>query len=332
MNADIPMQIAKPQFGSNSFVAGIVNYRTYEDVVRCVEALKRGSLVPDRIVIADNASVPEQAERLVGMVGSENLLASPTNRGYAGGANAIIRAAPEARYILVLNPDVYVGRDFCRELVEVADRLPQVGVVGGRLVRPESGGVDSAGIVVRRTGRCLDRSAVTFPEERFDQTGEVFAVCGAAMLLRREALEDIRIEEEYFDEDFLIYHEDVDLCWRMRLRGWRVLYAADAVAFHRRGFGIDRPRSAVSRFVRRHAYRNHYLRLVKNLLPAQLWRDGLYLAAWEFVRAGFVLLREPFLLLAWRDLLRLLPRALRKRRVIMSRKRVGYREMVRWFL
>lgn len=117
----------------------------------------------------------------------------------------------------------------------------------------------------------------------------------------------------------------------MRLRGWRVLYAADAVAFHRRGFGRDRPRSAVSRFVRRHAYRNHYLRLVKNMLPAQLWRDGLYLAVWEALRTAFVIVREPFLLLAWKDLLRLLPRALRKRRLIMSGKRVGYREMGRWF-
>lgn len=317
---------------SSGLVAGIVNYRTYDDVLRCVEGLRDSSLVPDRILVADNATVPEQAERLARILGRENILASPENRGYAGGANAIIRAAPEARYILVLNPDVYVGRDFCRELVRAADRDPRAGVVGGRLVRPEGGGVDSAGMVALRTGRCLDRNAMTFPAERFDRSGEVFAICGAAMLLRREALEDIRIEDEYFDEDFLIYHEDVDLCWRMRLRGWSVFYAADAVAFHRRGFGRDRPRSAVSRFVRRHAYRNHYLKLVKNLLPVQVWRDGLHLAAWEFVRAGFVLLREPFLLLAWRDLLRLLPRALRKRRVIMSRKRVGYREMARWFL
>ncbi len=146
------------------------------------------------------------------------------------------------------------------------------------------------------------------------------------------SFDDVRIGDEYFDEDFLIYHEDVDLCWRMRLRGWRILYAAAAVALHGRGFGGDRPRATVSRFVRRHAYRNHYLRLVKNLLPAQVWRDGLHLAAWEFVRAGFAVLREPFLLLAWRDLLRLLPRALRKRRLIMSRKRVGYREMAHWFL
>lgn len=200
--------------GPRSLVAGIVNYRTYEDVLRCVEALSRGSLVPDRIIVADNASIPEQAERLARILGSENLLASPENRGYAGGANAIIRAAPEARFILILNPDVYVGCDFCRELVGTAERFDQVGVVGGRLVRPEGGAVDSAGIVVQRTGRVLDRCSVSFPEERFDRTGEVFAVCGAAMLLRREALEDIRIGEEYFDEDFLIYHEDVDLCWR----------------------------------------------------------------------------------------------------------------------
>jgi GT2 family glycosyltransferase len=312
-------------------VAGIVNYRTYDEVFRCVEALRKSSLVPDRILVADNASVPEGAERLARLIGKENLLASPENRGYAGGANAIIRAVPEARHVLILNPDVTVSPEFCRELLRAVEADPAVGVVGGKLVRPEGGAVDSAGMVALRTGRCLDRAAVTFPGERFDRTEEVFAVCGAAMLLRREALEDIRIGDEYFDEDFLIYHEDVDLCWRMRLRGWQVLYAADAVAFHRRGFGRDRSRSAVSRFVRRHSFRNHYLKLVKNMLPAQLWRDGVYLAAWELVRLGYVVLREPFLLGAWRDLARLLPRALRKRRRIMSRRRAGYREMAPWF-
>lgn len=321
-----------PRSRPSGLVAGIVNYRTYEDVLRCVEGLRGSSLVPDRILVADNAMVPDQAERLARVVGRENVLASPENRGYAGGANVIIRAAPDARYVLVLNPDVHVQKDFCRELVRAADADPRAGAVGGRLVRPESGAVDSAGMVALRTGRCLDRNALTFPGERFHRSGEVFAICGAAMLLRREALEDVRIGDEYFDEDFLIYHEDVDLCWRMRLRGWRIFYAAAAVALHGRGFGGDRPRATVSRFVRRHAYRNHYLRLVKNLLPAQVWRDGLHLAAWEFVRAGFAVLREPFLLLAWRDLLRLLPRALRKRRLIMSRKRVGYREMAHWFL
>ena len=70
---------------SSGLVAGIVNYRTYDDVLRCVEGLRDSSLVPDRILVADNATVPEQAERLARILGRENLRASPENRGCAGG-------------------------------------------------------------------------------------------------------------------------------------------------------------------------------------------------------------------------------------------------------
>ena len=312
-------------------LAGIVNYHSYDDVLRCVRSLRQGSLAPDRIVVVDNDTRPQEAARIESEVGRENLLASADNRGYAGGANAVLRAAPEARYVLILNPDVRVTAGFCRELVQAADADGRAAALTGKLLRSEGNVIDTTGVVVRRNGRNHDRGTGSQDDGRYDRPEEVFGASGAAILLRREAMEDLLVDGEYFDEDFFIYHEDNDLCWRARLLGWKVLYVPSAVAHHDRGYKQGH-RAAASRVARRYAFRNHYLKLVKNLLPAQVWRDGIHLAAWELVRLGYACVREPFLLTTYAELMSLLPRAWRKRRAIMGRRRAGYREIARWFV
>jgi GT2 family glycosyltransferase len=312
-------------------VAGIVNYHRTDDVLECVRSLRSGNLVPDRIVVVDNESVPQEASRIESAVGAGNVLASRENRGYAGGANAVLGAAREATFILVLNPDVRVSAGFCAELVRAAEQDPRAAALTGKLLRPQGNVIDTTGVGIRRNGRSFDRGTGSTDDGRYDLPEEVFGASGAAILLRREAMEDLRIDGEVFDEDFFLYHEDNDLCWRARLLGWKVLYVPAAVATHERGYTLER-RASASRVVRRHAFRNHYLKLIKNLLPAQVWRDGLHLATWELARLGHASLREPFLLTAYAELLTLIPRAWRKRRVIMSRRRVTYPEIARWFV
>ena len=311
--------------------AGIINYRTYDQTLECIRALRRSSRPPDRILVADNQSDPVRAEALAAEVGWENLLASPENRGYSGGGNALIRASEGFQYLLILNPDVRVSPTFCAELVAAADQEPRAAALTGKLLRPDGKTLDSTGVVIYRTGQNLDRGAGTADDGRYDRPEEVFAACGAAFLLRMEALEDVRLDGEYFDEDFFLYHEDVDLCWRARLLGWKVLYVPGAVACHERGYKKGQ-RNTVSQFVRGHAFKNHYLKLAKNLLPAQVWRNGIHLILWEMLRFGYTVLREPFRIWSYAQAMALFPRAWRKRRQTMTRRRVGYREISRWFV
>ena len=311
--------------------AGIINYRTYDDAIACVHSLRKSEVAPDRILIADNESDEVEVRRLKTAVGAANVLDSPANRGYAGGANAVLRATRDAEFVLLLNPDVRVRPAFCSELLKAAEANSRAGVFGGKLVRPDGRTLDSTGVVARRNGRNEDRGSGTADDGRFDGPEEMFGATGAAILLRRGAMEEIRIGDEYFDEDFFLYHEDNDLCWRVLLAGWKSLYVPSAVAEHTRAYRAGE-RQGKSRLVRGHAFKNHYLKLVKNILPAQFARDGLHILGWEAVRLGYATLREPFLLgYAW-NALTLLPRALRKRRAIMSRRRAGWRELSRWFV
>ncbi len=313
----------------STLAAGIINYREYADTRACVVSLRASSRPPDRILVADNSSDPREAAVLSGLV--DSVLASPENRGYSGAANAILRAVPDSTYVLLLNPDVRVGREFCAELVRAADADPRAAVFAGKLVRPDGRTLDSTGVVARRNGRNEDRGTGTTDDGRFDRIEEVFGATGAAMLVRRSAMEDLRFGDEYFDEDFFLYHEDNDLCWRSRLAGWKALYVPTAVAEHAREYRQG-GRQSVSRMARGHAFKNHYLKLAKNLLPGQILRDGLHVIGWEAVRLGYAALREPFLFgYAWHAV-KLLPGALRKRREIMSRRRANWNELKRWFV
>jgi GT2 family glycosyltransferase len=125
------------------------------------------------------------------------------------------------------------------------DGPPTIAVVSadGRLTLPIPSDapirpvVQNAGSLVFRDGRGRDRGAVARPGShffaddvgQFDQVEEVFAGCGASLLLRATTLADVG----GFDERFFMYYEDTDLSWRARLGGWKVIYAPDALVRHR---------------------------------------------------------------------------------------------------
>ena len=148
------------------------------------------------------------------------------------------------------------------------------------------------------------------------------------MLYRREALEQLRVGGQYFDEAYFAYGEDIDLSWRTQLQGWKILYEPSARAHHV-GSGslqgrlrfLDKP--AV---FQRHTLKNRYLTVLKNASPTTLLRLLPWLFLTELLLWPYLLLRRPwrvpFLLLAFADVVRLLPATLRKRAEIQARRRV----------
>jgi GT2 family glycosyltransferase len=138
------------------------------------------------------------------------------------------------------------------------------------------------------------------------------------MMIRTRAIADLSLDGELFDEDFFAYHEDTDVSWRAGRLGWRILYEPAARGLHGRGWRRDR-RFDVPVAIRRHSFKNHYLQIIKNERANDLLRGLPALAAWEILRLGFVLLRDPALLPAYRDAWRLRGRAMARRRLLQSR-------------
>jgi GT2 family glycosyltransferase len=96
------------------------------------------------------------------------------------------------------------------------------------LFRDEPGVVNSTGLVLYRDGRGGDRQLRRIDGPATNEPAEVFGGCGASLLMKRELLDDVG----GFDPKLFMYYEDLDLCWRARLRGWRFVYAPGSVVHH----------------------------------------------------------------------------------------------------
>jgi len=321
---------------------GIINYSDYRHLPVCLDGVKRQSLRPDRIILVDNESRPSEIAPIVSAYPEVHVLPFRENLGYSGGANRIIREADADDYILLLNPDAVLDPRCLEEMVGSMQAAPVAGSVGGKLLlsNPQLDGgqstgepriLDSTGHVIFRNRRIIDRGHGEQDVGQFDRPEEIFSVCGAAVLFRREMLKDVQIDEEYFDEDFFAYKEDVDICWRAQLLGWRSIYNPAATAYHLRGWKRRDDRRRVPWARKYHSFKNHYLMMIKNELPELFWRDFLPIL-WLGIRAmAYISLREPALWRSVLDLKRYWPRARSKRRIIMKRRRSSLEEMGRWF-
>ena len=318
----------------------VVNWNGARYLPECLRALTSSSPAP-RIIVVDNASTDGSADLVAREAPGATLLAMDRNVGYAAGANAGI-AAGSGDYIRVINPDVRLAPGHLERLLAAMDSTPTVGLAQGRLLgigpddyvagrEPADARLDSAGIVLRRTRMAYDRGQGEPDGPAWGRSASVFGACGAALLVRRSAAEDLAPDGRLFDPAFFAYKEDVDLGWRARLFGWDVRYVPDAVAWHVRAMPGSRRRSrGVPAHVRRHSWMNHWLMILKNDSLAEIVRDLPWVLGWEIARLGHAVLRDPALLPAYAAVWTRVPGALRDRRFIQAARRTPPAAMRRW--
>ncbi len=240
------------------------------------------------VIVVDNASTDGTREKLRRVEGRWRVFYNQSNLGFAAGQNQAMRAA-KGEWVLCLNPDVILSADFVSKLVGAGDQHPEAGTVCGKLLRwnldavPHATNViDSTGIYFTPNMRHLDRGAEEQDRGQFDREQYVFGATGAAAMFRREFIEAVSVEGQFFDEEFFSFREDADLAWRAQLMGWKCLYTPKAVAWHVRRVTPER-RSDLPLIINWHSAKNRFLMRGKN---ASGW-----------------LCRRLFLPVAWRDLM-----------------------------
>lgn len=304
-----------------SYAVGIVNYRTYTDLGRCLDTVKSQSVAPLGTIVIDVDSDKRKHEEMRAQYSHVQWTEVP-NRGFAAGANKVVHQVseqwPEAQFVLILNPDIELETNYAENLAIEMSRQADTAMASGKLLRPDRQLLDSAGIVLPRNRRPRDRGSEELDLGQYDRTESVFGATGAAIMVRMSAVEDLSLEGEFFDEDFFLYHEDTDICWRAHLLGWRVLYVASATAVHTRRWRQGE-RFSTAPNVRSHSFKNHYLQIIKNERPREFFTNLPVVALWEVARFGFALMRDPVVLSAYRDAILLSKRAWRKRRILQKR-------------
>ncbi|MBI2756644.1 MAG: glycosyltransferase family 2 protein [Chloroflexi bacterium] len=259
----------------------VLNYNTRHHLRRCLDSIRaEGSTslsgapasLAAELWVVDNRSRDGSAEMVAREYPWANLVRSPRNGGFAHGNNQALRQV-RGRAVLLLNPDTELEPGAFEALLRLLKAHPEAGAIGPRLLRDD-------GTIHRACRRAFPRPEVALFQlsglsQRFaasplfgrynltnlpdDAPAEVDAICGACMLVRREAMDQVGL----LDERFFMYAEDIDWCWRLKQAGWTVRYEPSIVVRHQHGAaGSGRRLATTYHFY--HAmdlfYRKHYAR------------------------------------------------------------------------
>ena len=258
----------------------IVTHNSERFIDRCITSLDDQSASASRVIIVDSGSADSAyLDHLSTKKGYELHLRQ--NLGFAAANNfGLNLVAAQSEYICMMNPDTILEPKTFESALALISTDVQVGIVGGRLMgfdidhgRP-TGVLDSTGIFRSWYGRWYDRGQGETNSENFMVQEEVPAVCGAFMFCRAAALREVL--PTVFDESFFMYKEDVDLCLRLRKKGWKLLYAPEVELYHARGWASDR--KDISYETRCMASRNEIRLNLKHRSPYLVWALGKYLA------------------------------------------------------
>ncbi len=212
----------------------IVNYNSTELLLNCLGSLN-GSFktISVNIFIQDNNS-EDNFYRVKILFPNVTIHKHTTNIGFSKAINSGISKG-KSRYVLILNPDTEFINTHFIETIKYMDQNPDVGILGPKILNMDKSVQGSARAFPTFSTALFGRNTILtklFPNnpiskknilnsnDKSNQILEVDWVSGACMLIRREAL----IEVGVMDERFFMYFEDTDLCKRMQLKNWRVIY------------------------------------------------------------------------------------------------------------
>ncbi|MFP5222106.1 MAG: glycosyltransferase family 2 protein [Acidobacteriota bacterium] len=223
----------------------VVSYNCRDVLLDCLESIRRSrQTVSYEVHVVDNASTDGTVEAVTRLHPWVKLTASPENLGFSRGNNLVLRVA-ETPFVLLLNPDTLVSDHVFDCSLDFLARHPRAGMVSCRLVT----GDGSLDLACRRSfptawdGFCrasglsrlfpgsplLARYNMTFMDEM--RRARVDAVNGAYMMVTRRALDTVGL----LDEDYFMYMEDLDWCWRFAKAGFEVHYDPGCTVIHLKG-------------------------------------------------------------------------------------------------
>lgn len=239
----------------------VINYNGKHLLERFLPSVLAMDYPNYEVVLVDNASHDGSAEFVKSKFPSVRIVLNPNNDGTAEGSNVGARHA-KGDYILWLSNDMEVNTDFLTRLMEVAVSSPDIGICTCKMKRiTETGNklneIDSVGGDIDIYGFPSARGINQPDKGQLDNVCEVFFSFGGAMLIKKSVVETVR----GYDPSFFTLADDIDLSWRVRLAGYRVMVQPSAVLYHRASATLGRWTRAKRRFV---SERNTLRTLLKN--------------------------------------------------------------------
>jgi len=241
----------------------VINYNGKKFLERCLSSLGNLNYPNYEVILVDNASVDGSVEFVKKLFPWVKVVENKRNEGFAEGSNIGFRHA-KGDFIVFMNNDIEAHPDFLKEMVKTVRSDSSIGICGCKLLLFDNRNVIDTvgGFFCDIYGYCLFRIGVLeVDHHQYDLLKTVFVVTGGCMLVKREVLEKIG----GFDSKYLSNQEELDLCWRAQLAGYKIMVNPLAVVYHKGG-GWWKPSNSSSRapVIRFITERNTLRTLIKN--------------------------------------------------------------------
>ena len=262
----------------------VLNVNGLKHLDTCLKSVTMTTYSNLEVIMVDNGSTDGSVEYVNKRYPSVKIIKNNRNLGFAA-ANNIGIGVTRGDYVILLNNDTEVDPNWVSELVQVAESDPLIAACQPKILDfydrkmfeyagAAGGFIDIYGYPFAR-GRVFD-----FVEEdhgQYDDSRNIFWAGGVAMLIKRRALDKTGL----LDENFFIYHEETDLCWRFHLSGYKVVFVPSAKVFHKGGATFKKKPYASWYLL----HRNDFVMLLKNYSMHSLTKIFIPRLALEFIAA-----------------------------------------------
>jgi len=271
----------------------IVNWNGMRWLPDCFGSLAKQNYANYEVIFVDNASKDDSVAWVRTHYQKTKIMINRENLGFAGANNVGYRKA-KGKYVLFLNNDTRVTKTFLSELVKTVESDPVIaGVQSKILLMDHTDTHDSVGAFLTPTGFLYHYGFGKKNQKKYDKQINLYTAKGACMMFRKEALDKVTIDGNIFDPDYFAYFEESDMCHRVWLAGYRIVYAYTSVIYHKMGATSSSMNNA---FIQYHSFKNRMRTYLKNfgtlwlwtILPIHLLMCELY-AIMSFVRGNFAL-------------------------------------------
>ncbi len=285
----------------------IVNWNTKDYLLDCLESLfYTGEGFSKEVIVVDNGSQDGSVDELKKSVPSVHLIENKSNLGFAKAVNQGLRKA-SGKYFLLLNPDTRLKDGSIEELFSFMEEHREVAVTGPQLLSGDGSKQNSIANFPSLATELLNKSLLRwlFPkrypgkEKDYSNPKEVDSVIGACLMVRREAIEKVGL----LDEDYFLFLEETDWCYRVRKAGWKVNHVPQARVIHYQGKSAEREKARA----KVEYYRSRYIFFKKHRGLWQLFilRVGLVIKLlFECLSMTMVCILTGFTVSKWRKRLR----------------------------
>jgi GT2 family glycosyltransferase len=307
-------------------IISIVTWNSAKVIAACLQSVLHQTFKDFRIIIVDNDSKDGTCEVVESFRDSRITLFKKTeNTGFCGGHNYSINNS-NSEFVILVNPDIIMEANYLETALKVIQSDAKAGTVCGLLLQSDSKNpdslIDSAGLQITRS-RIMQMKYHNMKRHECNLvTEEVFGADGALPLYRRSMINDISIQNQFFDEMFFAHKEDWDVSWRSHIYGWKTIFSPECIAIHPRHFKPKnlKLRNSISEHIKIHGVKNQLILLLKNETLSSFLVNGIFITSRQLVILFYILLFERSSLKAYKFVLRNYQTIMAKRKIIQRRR------------